>query len=268
MTVRERLLAGMLKDLADNYAVTGVKAEFETEGTRTDELRRLKEIAIQSGVNLTLKIGGSCSLRDLCDARVIGVNKIVSPMIETPHALRTFLSNVRTCFSDVERNNMKFMINMETITCAENFERILSAADDAILGGIVIGRSDLIGSMGLSGVDAVNSEKVYAITYKVASCAKKRNIDVVVGGKITERSIPFMTSMVERKLLDRFETRKVVFDAPMFISGKIDGGIQKALEFELEWMKYKREYYSTIAEEDSGRISDLEKRISIKNDER
>jgi len=35
-------------------------------------------------LGLTLKIGGSEAIRDMFEARVLGVSRIVAPMVETP----------------------------------------------------------------------------------------------------------------------------------------------------------------------------------------
>ncbi len=262
MTVNELKIIGMLESLSRDNAVIGVKAEFETEGTRIEELRRLKEIAFRSGVSLTLKIGGASSVRDLCDARSVGVDKIVAPMVETAAALKRYLSNVSACFPQDERAVMRFLINMETITCAKNFSRMIDEASSGIFGGIVVGRTDLTGSMGLS-ADEVNCKEIYDITHNVALLAKSKGLDVVVGGKVTSKSVVFLKSLVDENVLDRFETRKVVFDARRALEGDLAEGIRRALEFELEWMKLKREYYHRIADEDSARIADLEKRMGM-----
>ena len=58
MNAHEKKMVEILKDLRDNHGVTEVKAEFESEGTRLNELMRLKDVALTAGLNIALKIGG------------------------------------------------------------------------------------------------------------------------------------------------------------------------------------------------------------------
>ena len=90
MTNLEKRMISVLKDLKENNHVIGVKAEFEAEGTRMEEALRLKEVVSAAGLDLTVKIGGCEAIKDLYDSRVIGVSRIIAPMVESPHALKNF----------------------------------------------------------------------------------------------------------------------------------------------------------------------------------
>ena len=61
--------------------------------------------------------------------------------------------------------------------------------------------------------------------------------------------------------LDRFETRKVIFDAGRAIKSNIQVGLYDAVMFEFNWLRNKQEYYSAISREDDKRISAFEKRL-------
>ena len=50
-------MVDILRQGRDEFGVVATKAEFEAEGTRTDELLRLLEIANHAGVGLALKSG-------------------------------------------------------------------------------------------------------------------------------------------------------------------------------------------------------------------
>jgi hypothetical protein len=249
-----------LKEMKNEYGVVGLKAEFEAEGTRNEELFRLKEICYYADISLTVKIGGCEGFRDLYNIRSIGIDHILCPMVETEYALSKYLNMVKTVFPQDERNDIDFLINIETIQAVKNFDKMLATPEIAMLDGIVIGRSDLTGSMGLDDKSTVDSDQVFEVTQSVLSKAKKYKMDCVVGGSITASSLPFINKLGP-DLLDRFETRKVCFDLKKASVTNIPEGINKSIYFELLWLQNKRNYYKLISEEDSKRIKNLEARF-------
>ncbi len=258
MNPLEKRMIEVLTDLKENHNVTGVKAEFEAEGTRLEEAMRLKEVVSKAGLELTVKVGGCEALLDMYQARVIGVTHIVGPMIETPYALRKYLRAVKLAFSEEERKQVKFLVNIETVDACRNFGRMLEIEEICELDGVVFGRVDLTGSMGKTR-EYVNSPEILGMAQDVFCKAKGKNLECVIGGGVSKETVPFIRQL-PAGYVDRYETRKVIFKCPEALHDGFDKGILKAVGFELMWLKNKRDYYKVIFEEDLQRITMLESR--------
>ncbi|HVS38419.1 MAG TPA: aldolase/citrate lyase family protein [Gemmataceae bacterium] len=247
----------ILCELKDKYHVVGVKAEFEAEGTRMEEAQRLKDVTTKAGLGMNIKIGGCEAIKDMFDAIALGSERIIAPMVESAYALKKFLAAINLVYSADLRNNVEFLINLETITACRNFPEMLRLPEIEQLDGVVIGRVDLTGSMGLTRED-INSGDILMLSLEMAALAKEHDLDVVVGGGVSVHSQPFFRAF-PRGHLDRFETRKIVFSCPAALSNPEEAFL-KAVEFELLWLKNKKEFYGQIYREDDARIQMLERR--------
>jgi hypothetical protein len=254
----ERKMVEQLEDLRENHHVIGVKAEFEAEGTRLEEAIRLKEVISAAGLGLTMKVGGCEALRDMYEARVIGVDRVVGPMVESPWALHKYVQAVNMAFPEEERDDVQFCVNIETVTGVDSFPAMLELPDVEDLDGIVLGRVDMSGSMGLTRED-INSDAVFSVAERLFTQAKGRGLECALGGGVSADSLEFMRRLPEGQL-DRYETRKVVFGCPGALSERAGDGILKAVGFELMWLKNKRDFYGCIFEEDHARIDMLQGR--------
>ena len=260
MNNTEKKMVELLVRGKELHGILSVKAEFEAEGTRTDELLRLVDVARAAGLPLTLKIGGCEAIRDLLEAKQIGVKYIVAPMIETAYALSKFIQAKNLVFSPDEQADTEFLVNIETITAFQNIESLLVLAQKN-LSGFVFGRVDFSGSMGL-GRDGIESDEITQKILQVSDSAKKYNLDLVVGGAISTAALPALRKVSEIKLT-RFETRKVIFDGTSITSPLIEDALLNAVHFELLWLLNKRDYYSAITNEDRQRIEMLESRWNV-----
>ena len=94
---------------------------------------------------------------------------------------------------------------------------------------------------------------------KVAQGCKDADLQLVVGGSVSLDSIEVLKQFRAIRL-DRFETRKIIFDGAAAEAANLKDGILNAVEFELNWLKNKRDYYQAAGAEDLKRISMLEAR--------
>ncbi|MBT3261546.1 citrate lyase beta subunit [bacterium] len=254
----EKRMVEALKDLKENHCVIGIKAEFEAEGTRMEEALRLKEVVTRAGLDLTIKIGGCEALKDMYDARAIGVSRIVAPMIESAYAVKKFLKSAKLAFPADEIAEVDLLINVETEQGYKNFDEMLALPEIKQLTGIVLGRVDMTGSLGLSR-ENINSPQIFEIANNLMSKAQANSLEGVIGGGVSKESLPFFRELPKGSL-HHYETRKVIFKCPEALNANADKGILKAVGFELMWLKNKRDFYGKIFDEDKIRLEMLEKR--------
>jgi len=245
----------VLKRLKNDYGVFEIKAEFEAEGSRMEEMMRLKDITSSVGLPIILKIGGVEAVTDIYNALSIGVKGIIAPMVETPFALSKYLNMIKTMVAEDNAKDIEFAFNVETATSIA-WLSIMLLKDILMLKGITIGRVDLIASYGL-GRESINSEIITTVCEEALKKIKQNNLKTALGGGISKEALPIIEKLSH--LLDKFETRKVVFPIESYKYG--EQAIAEAGKFELLWLQSKRRYYSRIKAEDEKRIQMLEERI-------
>jgi 2-keto-3-deoxy-L-rhamnonate aldolase RhmA len=260
MNKTERQMTEIIADLAENHGVVSIKAEFEAEGTRMEELLRLVDVTRAAGLPLTVKIGGCEAIRDLLESKQIGVRYVVAPMVETGYSASKYVAAKNLVYSADEQQDTDFLLNIETIGGFEAREAIFEAISiDNGGDGAVFGRVDFTGSLGW-GRPAINEQRTTDYVLEIAKLCKQHDKQLVVGGGVSNESVDALRQ-VHAVRLDRFETRKVIFDATESLSGDIEGALVKAVQFELLWLENKRDYYTGIADEDARRISMLSARF-------
>lgn len=255
----ENEMLDILKKLRQEYGALSVKAEFEAEGTRTDELLRLIDLARRADLKVGLKIGGCEAVRDLIESKQFGVEYIIAPMVETPYALKKFIEAKNKVYTKEQQEHTDFLFNLETITTFNAIDELVrvAKAEDGVE-GVVFGRVDFAGSHDLPRA-AVDADAVTKYIIAAGEACKKNSLDFVVGGAVSVDSLAELRK-IRAMHLTRFETRKVIFAADALDNPEIKKGLEETVYFELLWLKNKRDYYNAICHEDNDRIAMLEKR--------
>ncbi|ACF11854.1 conserved hypothetical protein [Chlorobaculum parvum NCIB 8327] len=255
----EYQMLDVLKQLRDEYGVFEIKAEFEAEGSRIEEMMRLKDVTSKVNLPIILKIGGVEAVTDIYNGLSIGVKGVIAPMAETAFAVSKFLNAIKTFVAEDNRADIDFAINIETITAYNNLDEIFALEHIDLLHGITMGRVDFVGSIGRDR-HIVDSDQMYDYCHTVFSKARQKGLKTGLGGAISIGSIDFISKLHSEALIDKFETRKVVFKSNSILNDP-EKAILKAVEFELLWLKSKRRYYHRVKSEDEYRIEMLEKRL-------
>ena len=253
----------ILKRGVEEYGIVGTKAEFEAEGTRTDELLRLLEIANKAGAKVGLKIGGCEAIKDLYESKQLGVGYIIAPMVETPYALEKFMNAKNLVYSEEEAKDTKFLFNCETKTTVNNFENMINLIknNEKSIDGAVFGRVDYVGSLGLNRTN-IESEVVTNDVIYISKLCKQIDLEFVVGGAVSYDAKDNLNKF-KSSHLSRFETRKIIFNSEALTMNSLQTALKDAVHFELLWLTNKREYYSRMYKEDDKRIDMLQARWNI-----
>jgi len=181
-------------------------------------------------------------------------------MIESAYAMKKYLSAIEKYFSKDLRKDIHFGAMIETIQGYKNVDIILDSEKLNLIDTLSVGRVDMSGSLGISKYD-INNEKIYKIAEDIFTKSKKKGLRTVMGGGIAKEAIPFIKKLIAKKLLNRYETRKIIFTAIDCSASHMEDGIIKANLFELLWLQSKKNFYNNIYLEDDARIEMLMSRI-------
>jgi hypothetical protein len=249
----------LLKDLVENNGVLGIKASFEDEGASLNEVIRLKELCNQAGTKILLKIAGAEAKRDLMDSLIIGVKGIVAPMIESAFALDKFVKSAQTILPPDVLSNVQLGINVETYQAYKNFKEMLKSDGFNSLYHVTFGRVDFVSSMNKDR-SYVDSEEIYDIAVDLFSQSREHTKKVYLGGAITVESESFLKRLFSKGLLDKFETRYVIYD-PTIALKNLSESLIGGQRLELGILRTRQQQYYRESQKEADRINMIAKRV-------
>ena len=251
----EKKLLNTIRLLKKDFGLAGLKAEFEAEGSSSEDIHRLKRLAIKANTKLFVKIGGVEALRDLYDCYDIGVDGIIAPMVETKFAAKKYLEMLNKIYS---KNKPHISINIESVTGVKNIDEILKTLN-GFLNNITIGRKDLSSSFFNNKIKP-NSNEIKKIIKYICKKNNRYNVTTTVGGGISQKTIDIYKkdTFMKKKIL-RYETRKVIIDKKFFFIKK--DIIKKCLEFEKIYILLKKELFDLKMNSEILRLSELKNRV-------
>ena len=239
-----------LQDLKNNYFATGLKLELETEIISTQEIDLAKNLAIESGLELTLKTSGCSAVSDIFLTEAFDIKNILTPMIESSYALEKFYNNVKNICTT--QKHLSF--NIETITAIKNIDGIFSYKNIDKFSSVVFGRNDFCHSLNKSS-NYCDNEEIFENIKIILKKIENTNLNLTIGGNITKNSIVFLNN-INNKKFKKVETRKIIFDKKI-LEKDFENALKKALDFEILWLESKS-FKNPL---DIERTKELKKRI-------
>ena len=82
-----------------------------------------------------------------------------------------------------------------------------------------------------------------------------------MGGSISVDSVDFVRKLYKQNLLDKIETRNVVFELDDNNINNLSEAIKNAITFESLWLRSKSSYYMNIGNSYLNRASLLDERV-------
>ena len=233
---------------------SGIKISYEDEGALLNEMITMRYLTAFVGVNLSIKIGGCEAKRDIVDCLNLNTDTIVAPMVESAFALKKFANSLKVYNYNGEKG-----FNLETIQAYKSLEEISNEFN--LVDFVTLGRVDFVSSLNKDR-NFVNSEEMFEIVSNVFEKARENNIKCYLGGAISIESKEFIGKLIDKNLLDKFETRYIIFDTSKINFENFNDLLYWANVFEVEWLKLISNRYNLLFNKDTNRIKMIEERIN------
>lgn len=233
---------------------SGIKISFEDEGALYNEVVSMNNLTNSVDLELSIKIGGCEAKRDIIDCIDLNCDTIVAPMVESKFSLEKFLKSL-----DTYDYKKKKGFNLETIGSYEKLDELCILFNK--IDFVTFGRVDFVGSL-RKDRDFVDTDEMYTMVENVFRKAREHNILCYLGGAVSVNSKEFIKKLIEENLLDKFETRYIIYDVKKIDFNNFEKLLYWGNVFEVEWLKYINTRYMHHANKDVKRIKMIEERIA------
>lgn len=238
-----------------NTGACGIKISFEDEGALLNEMITMRYLTENAGLEMSIKIGGCEAKRDIVDCITLYCDSIVVPMIESKFSLKKFLESIKQYNYKGKKG-----FNLETINSYNNLDELETLFND--IDFVTFGRVDFANSLDKNR-DFVDSNEMFNYITNVFKKVKLQNKMCYLGGAISTNSISLINNLINLNLLDRFETRYIIFDTKKIKN--IEYLLYLANLFEVKWLSYISDYYNMFAKKDKKRIKMIDDRLKLNN---
>lgn len=248
----------LLKDILvklKKLGCCGIKVSFEDEGALYNEIITMRNLTTAVDLELSIKIGGCEAKRDINDCMDLNCDTIVAPMVESKFALNKFFKSLESYKYDKKKG-----FNLETIQSYNNLEELSSLFN--LVDFVTVGRVDFVGSLDKDR-NFVDSPEMYEIVENVFKKARENNTMCYMGGAVSINSKDFIEKLIEKNLIDKFETRYIIYDVHSLDIKDLDKLLYWGNVFEVEWLKFIHARYMLHANKDIKRIKMIEDRIAL-----
>jgi hypothetical protein len=233
---------------------SGIKISFEDEGALYNEVVSMNNLTSSIGLELSIKIGGCEAKRDIIDCVDLNCDSIVAPMVESKFSLEKFLKSL-----EIYNYKKKKGFNLETIRSYDNLNELSLLFNK--IDFVTFGRVDFVGSLGKDR-EFVDADEMYNMVENVFKKAREHNTLCYLGGAVSINSKEFIKKLIDQNLLDKFETRYIIYDVKKIDFNNFEQLLYWGNVFEVEWLKYINARYMHHANKDVKRIKMIEERIA------
>jgi 4-hydroxy-2-oxoheptanedioate aldolase len=243
----------IISKLKEYNAILGFKIEFEAEGASVEDLIILKQLGIRYDLPVFLKIGGVEALSDMKQAKLLSIDGIIAPMVESAFGAIKFVQGAKKIYGT---DLPVLSLTIETDQGYNNVLSILDLVYDDVQ-YITFGRTDYSASFFNSDIFP-DSEFVLTKAMQLSNVVSNYGLKMRMGGSIKNSTINLINSKFSELVLHSIETRKVISDFDSIITNP--DVLKLSLEFEKELIKYRKKINDDRISDDLDRLIDLESR--------